>query len=372
VINKERLVNSFIAMVETDSVSGREGKMRDLLISEFSRRGLSAEEDNAGELLQGEAGNLLVKIPGTLDGPTVLFAAHMDTVEPGEGIKAVIEDGIIKSQGNTILGSDDKTALAAMLEAVDVIIENDIPHQPIELLITVSEEQGLKGANSFDFSRLDAEFGYVLDAGGSPGNIIVQSPCQNEIEYKVYGKPAHAGINPEAGINAIQCAAFAMAKMPCGRIDQETTCNLGIIEGGMARNIVADYCHIKGEARSLTRTALDKITEKLKSIFINEVKNRGAEAEVEVKFLYPEIQLDSDAKVVRLAVRAAESIGLKPELVSTGGGSDASIINGSGIPCANMGVGMSAVHTCDEYIAIADLEKDAELILAILREAAAD
>ncbi len=370
-INRERLINSFIAMVETDSVSGREGKMRDLLVLEFARRGMQAEEDNTGELLQGEAGNLLIKIPGSIDGPVVLFSAHMDTVEPGEGIKAVIEDGIIKSQGKTILGSDDKAALAALLEALDVIIENDIPHPPIELLITVSEEQGLKGSKSFDFSKLEAEIGYVLDAGGSPGNIIIQSPCQNEIEYKVYGKPAHAGMNPEDGINAIQAAAMALSKMPCGRIDKDTTCNLGIIEGGTARNIVADYCHIKGEARSLNRTSLERITDQLRDTFIKEVQARGAAAEMEVKFLYPEIQLDTEAEAVQIAIRAAESIGLTPELVSTGGGSDASNINGSGIPCANLGIGMTDVHTCDEYIKISDLEKDAELVLAILREAAA-
>ncbi len=367
-INQQRIIENFVAMVEIASVSSKEGKIRDYLLAEFSGRGLQVEEDQAGDLVNGESGNLLVKIPGVVDGEAILFAAHMDTVEPGEGIKASMEDGIIRSKGDTILGSDDKAAIAAIIEAVDVLRENKIPHGPLELLITVCEEQGLKGAKSFDFSRLNSVIAYALDAGGEPGSIIIQSPCQNEIEYKVYGKPAHAGMNPEKGINAIQAAAVALSSMPCGRIDQDTTCNLGIIEGGTARNIVADYCHIKGEARSLIRSKLDDITELLTNTFIDEVQKQGARAEVDIKFLYPEIKLSPEDRVVKTAVRAIESIGLIPRLESTGGGSDASIIHGAGIPCVNLGIGMSNVHTCDEYIRVADLIKDAQIVLSIIRE----
>ncbi len=367
-INQQRIIDNFIAMVEIPSVSGREGKMRDYLRAELASRGIQVQEDQAGDILNGESGNLWVKIPGTIEAETVLFAAHLDTVAPGEGIKAYIEDGVIRSKGNTILGSDDKAAIAAIIEALDVLQENKIAHGPLELLFTVSEEQGLQGAKSFDFTRLDAAIAYALDAGGEPGTIIIQSPCQNELEYKVHGKAAHAGMNPENGINAIQAAAMALAKMPCGRIDQDTTCNLGIIEGGTARNIVADYCHIKGEARSLTRSGLDDITELLRDNFVNEVQKQGAQAEVDIKFLYPEIKLSQEDRVVKAAARAMESIGLLPRLISTGGGSDASIIHGQGIPCANLGIGMSNVHTCEEYIRVADLIKDAEVVLAIIRE----
>lgn len=367
-INESRLINSFIAMAQIPSVSGREGKMRDYLRDQLHERGLQVKEDEAGIALQGEAGNLWVKIPASVEAETILFAAHMDTVGPGEGIQAIIEDGFIKSQGNTILGSDDKAAIAAILEALDVIRENGLPHGPLELLFTVGEEQGLQGAKQFDFTSLKATMAYVLDAGGDPGVIVIQSPCQNEIEYQVYGKPAHAGINPEKGINAIQATALALSRMPCGRIDKETTCNLGIIQGGTARNIVADYCHIKGEARSLSRSRLDQITQTLKSTFMEEVQQQGARAEVEVKFLYPEIQLSPEDRVVKTAVQAIESIGLQPRLESTGGGSDASIIHGHGIPCVNLGIGMSNVHSCDEYIKISHLKKDTEIILAIINE----
>ncbi len=369
-VNRQRLISKFIKLVETSSVSGHEGELRDLLKEEFSPRNLEVEEDNAAEILGGQSGNLLVRIPGKTDHPPLLFAAHMDTVEPGRGVKAVVsDDGYIKSVENTILGSDDKAAIAVLLEVLDVIKENGVDHPPLEFLFTVSEEQGLMGIKVFDFSKLKAEFGYVLDAGGDPGTIVIQSPCQNEIEYIVYGKAAHAGMNPEAGVNAIKLAALALSLMPCGRIDEETTCNFGIIEGGTARNIVADFCKVKGEARSLNRDKLDKLTAELEKIFTTEVRKNGGKAEVTAKFLYPEVKLDEEEKVVKLAVKAAEAVGLKPYLTSTGGGSDASIINGRGIRCVNLGIGMKAVHTCDENISIADLVNDVRLILAIIQEA---
>jgi tripeptide aminopeptidase len=256
------------------------------------------------------------------------------------------------------------------MEACDVVRENHLAHPPLEILFTVGEEQGLQGSKHFDYSLLEALFGYVLDGGGDPGTIIVQSPCQNEIEYIVHGKAAHAGISPEAGINAIQAAATALAAMPCGRIDDETTCNFGIIEGGQARNIVASTCRIKGEARSLNREKLDKLTEQLTNIFTDKIKEFGATPEVQVTFLYPETSLAPEEKVVQIAVEAARSAGLKPDLVKTGGGSDASIISGNGIRCANLGCGMSCVHTTDEYIKISDLENNARLVLAIIQQAA--
>lgn len=367
-VNEKRLLANFVKMVETASVSGQEAAMRDLLQEEFRQLGLTAMEDGAAAAVGGNCGNLLVKIQGNALQPPLLFSAHMDTVTPGLGIKAVIDDeGIIRSSGDTILGSDDKAAIAALVEVCHVLQENNLEHPPLELLFTVGEEQGLQGAKAFDFKTVEAQTAFVLDAGGEPGVIITQSPCQNEIEYKVHGKAAHAGINPENGVNAIQLMASALAVMPGGRIDAGTTCNFGIIEGGSARNIVADFCRVKGEARSLSRAKLDSLTAELKNIFIYEVEKRGGRAEVEVKFLYPEIKLQEAEAVVQLAVKAAESIGLRPQLLSTGGGSDASIINGHGIRCANLGVGMQAVHTCDEFIKISDLVNDARWVLAIIQ-----
>ena len=368
-VNQDRLVKSFCNLVATASVSGREGAMRDLLIQAMLERGLKATEDAAAEIVNGESGNLLVQVPGNTPGKKLLLAAHMDTVEPGEGIRAVIENGIIRSQGDTILGADDKAAIAAIIEALDVMRENRLAHADLEILYTVGEEQGQKVAKAFDFSGLQAEAGYVLDAGGDPGCIVIQSPCQNEIEYEVYGRAAHAGINPEEGINAIHLAAKALSAMPSGRIDHETTCNFGLISGGKARNIVAEYCHIKGEARSLSRPKLDERTERLTRTFCEEVEKQGGRAKTAVTLLYPEISLKPDDDVVRLAASAARSIGLQPRLIKTGGGSDASIIHGAGIPCVNLGVGMQKVHTCQEFIKVSDLTTVTRLIQAIIRQA---
>lgn len=369
-IDQERLIDSFMNMVRMSSLSGQEGAFRNVLKSEFAALGIAAEEDNAGEILNGDSGNLLLKLPGTVEKPCLLLAAHMDTVVPGTDIKPVRGgDDVIRSEGNTILASDDKAGIAAILEAVKVILEKGLDHPPLEILFTISEEQGLLGAKNFDFSRLQSRYGYVLDSGGEPGTIVVQSPCQNEIEYRVRGKAAHAGINPEDGLNAIQIMARALAAMPCGRIDEETTCNFGIIEGGMARNIVAEICRVKGEARSLNRAKLDQITDELLRIFKTEVEKNGGIAAAEVVLLYPETALAADDEVVRLAAQAAGKMGLPPKLLSTGGGSDASIINGNNIPCANLGIGMKSVHTSDEFISIKDLVNDARLVLGIIEEA---
>lgn len=367
-VNEKRLVDLFMQLVETGSESGKESKFRDLLIDLFKQRGLTAFEDNSASIVGGDSGNLLVSIPGTVDTTPLLFSAHMDTVNPGMGIKAVVEDGKIRSQGDTILGSDDKAAIAALIEALDILKENNLKHPPMEFLFTVGEEQGLKGAKAFDYSKLKAKSGYVLDGGGDPGTIILKSPCQNEIVYRVYGKAAHAGIKPEDGINAIKIMSEAIAKMPCGRMDEETTCNFGLIEGGKATNIVADYCVVKGEARSLNRAKLDKLTDELINTFTATVEALGAKPEVEVEFVYPEINLDKDDEVIKVVVKAVEKIGLKPVLTSTGGGSDASIINGNGIACANLGIGMQKVHTNEEFIRIEDLVTDVKLVLAIIEE----
>ena len=367
-INEKRLVYQFIQLLETDSPSKREAPVRDLLKEYFGSRGLEVIEDRAGEKIGGDAGNLLIRIAGTVPGPPILFAAHMDTVEPGIGVKTLIDaEGRISSQGDTILGGDDKAGIGAMLEAYEVIKEQNIPHPPLEFLFTVCEEHGLLGVKNFDLGTLKAPMGYVLDAGGRPGAIVIRSPAINVFEYIARGKTAHAGISPEKGINAIQAAGMALAKMPNGRIDKETTCSIGLINGGTARNIVPDYCLITGEARSFSLSGLQDITANLVNTFQREVEKYGAQAEVKAELLYPEIRLDTNCVAVETAVKAIESIGLNPELISTGGGSDASIIN-SAIPCVNLGVGMEQVHTCDEYITISSLVQVTKIILAIIRQ----
>lgn len=370
-VNGNRLVKLFLDLVHIDSPSGNEGQLRDFLINLWQERGFTTVEDQAGQRLGGDCGNLLIRVPGTVDGPAILLCAHMDTVEPGRGIKAkACEDGWIISSGETILGSDDKAALAAIIEAYDCSVENQTPRPRLELLFTVSEEQGLLGIKEFDFSMLEAELAYVIDDGHEPGSIVVQSPCQNEIIYTAHGLAAHAGMCPERGVNAIQAAARALAHMPSGRIDEDTTCNFGVIEGGMARNIVPDYCRVKGEARSLIPDRLDTLTRELKEAFIAEVEKAGAQAEVEVNLLYPAVTIAESDPVFVMAKTAAQKAGLNCQPVKTGGGSDASIINAHGIPCANLAIGMQEVHSRQEKIRIQDLNSVVEWLLALFEEAA--
>ncbi|MDO4539734.1 MAG: M20/M25/M40 family metallo-hydrolase [Syntrophomonadaceae bacterium] len=371
-INKDRLLDTFIALTALDSESRAEAPVRDYLMRWFKGRAESLEEDSAAAAVNGNCGNVLVRLPGSGGGRPLLFSCHMDTVKPGRGIKAALDsDNIIRGAGDTILGSDDKAGIAAILEAVTVMEEQGIKHPPLELLFTVCEEQGLLGARHFDLDTLRSAMGFVLDSSGAPGSIVVQSPSQYELNYYVTGKAAHAGMCPEMGLNAIQVMAQALAKMPCGRVDEETTCNFGMIEGGQARNAVAAECHVKGEARSLKPEKLERLADELSRIFTDTVTAAGAQGLVERVLLYSAVDYDPEAEVVKLASQAAAGLGLPVSLDKTGGGSDASVINRR-IPCVNLGIGMSAVHTVEEYISWDDMADVARWIVAIVRLAGSD
>jgi len=369
VANKERILAEFLELVQVDSESGREGRLKELLKEKLGDLGLTVIEDKAGKETEGDSGNLIASLEGTTNKPAILFCAHMDTVKPGVGVKPVIRDGAVYSREGTVLGADDKAGIAAILEGLRVAEEQGLARPPIEVVFTVSEERGLMGSKHLDFSVLQARQAYVLDSVGEPGTIVIRAPRQNEVEFRVYGKAAHAGINPEDGINAIHVAAKALAGMRIGRIDEETTCNLGTVEGGKARNIVADYCSIGGEVRSLAPEKLERVTAEMVKHFQEEVGRYGARSEVRVNLLYPEMNLDPEEPVVALAKQAARNLGKVPNLIKTGGGSDASIFNGQGIRCVNLGIGMEAVHTAEEHIRIEDLVDTARLVVEIIREA---
>lgn len=366
-INRKRLLNTFMELTALDSESRSEAPVRDYLLRRLEGGAKSMEEDAAGSAVNGNCGNLLVRIAGRGGGAPLLFSCHMDTVKPGRGVKAAVDErGVIRSAGDTILGGDDKGGIAAILEALAVLEEQKIDHPPLELLFTVCEEQGLLGARFFDLSQLRAAYGFVLDHGGAPGSIVVQSPSQYELNYYVAGRAAHAGMHPERGINAIQVMARALARMPCGRIDEASTCNFGVIQGGQARNIVAAECHVQGEARSLQPPKLERLTDELIRVFTEAVTAAGAEPRVEKVLLYSAVNYDPEAPVVKLAGQAAAGLGLPVQLERTGGGSDASVINRR-LPCLNLGIGMSAVHTVQEYIRLDDLASVARWLVAIVQ-----
>jgi len=357
-------------MVSIDSVSFKEAEFRDYLINEMASLGIKCQEDDAAAKVKGNSGNLVAYVPGRgKDGPTILLSAHMDTVEPGTGIKPRREGERIVSDGSRILAADDKAGIAVILETVKVLTESGIPHPPLQLLFTVCEEQGLKGVKALDMSLIWADFGYVLDSDGTAGEIVVMGPSHNRIEWTVTGKAAHAGMNPEEGINAIQAAARGLSALPCGRIDEETTCNIGVISGGTARNIVAEKCYVEAEVRSLNENKLEELTSRLNETFSAAVKDYGAGCDIAVERMYPAFRLSEDDLVVRLAVKAAQKVGCEPRLAKSGGGSDANILNARTVPVANLGLGMRKCHTTCEHIFISDLVQTAEWILAIVREA---
>lgn len=371
-INSERLVNLFMEMVSIDSVSFEEADYKEYLYTHLQTRGLVVKEDGAASVTGSNSGNLIAFLPGRkLMSPVVLLAVHMDTVEPGHGIKAVLQDGRLTAAGNTILGADDKAGVAVVLEVLELLLTSDVTHPPLELVFTVGEEQGLLGAKALEQSRLKAEFGYVLDSDGQAGEIVYKGPSQNQIEWTVTGRAAHAGMCPEEGINAIQAAAKAIASLQLGRIDEETTCNIGIITGGTARNIVPETCYVKGESRSLDEDKLQKLTKQMVEDFQTTVEAYGASCEAQVQHLYPAFELPADAPVIELAARAARELGLTPRLVKSGGGCDANIFNGRGIPVANLGVGMQHPHTTKETILVSDLEEVTRWLYQIIISAGA-
>lgn len=357
-------------LVQVGSESGREGRMAALLKEKLAALGFGVTIDEAAKEIGTETGNIIAKLKGNVEAQPVLFCAHMDTVTPGMGIKPVEESGIIRSAGDTVLGSDDKAGIAAILEAVRVLKEQEIPYGDLELVFTVCEETGLSGAKALDYSRLTAKMGFVLDSDGQAGTIVNQGPSQDKIVAEMFGRAAHAGINPEDGINAIQVASRAVAAMALGRIDEETTANLGIITGGKAVNIVPDRVTLQGETRSLNEQKRINQTGAICDALEKAARDAGTKVQINVETIYPAMFVPESEPVVRLAQKAAVKIGLKPEIKSTGGGSDTHILNQHGIPSVNLGIAMKKVHTTEEYIAVEDLVKDAEYVLAIIKEAA--
>ena len=370
-INQKRMLDEFFELVQIKCSSGQEREVADLVKQRLEKLGLEVSEDKAGEKTGGKSGNLLAYLKGSVtDAPVIMLSAHLDCVEPCNGVKPQLKDGIITSSGDTVLGSDDKAGVASILEALRVINEKNIQHGDIQVVFTVQEESGLIGSKNLDKESLKADFGYALDSSGEPGKIIIKAPGENTLTVTVKGKTAHAGIAPEEGINAIVVAGKALAEVKQGRIDEETTANVGIIKGGQATNIVPDKVEIVSEARSHNMGKLQKLTQEIKSTFERVAEANGAKAEVKVVEDFIAYSVKEDSAVAVLAAKAVESLGLKPQMEATGGGSDANVYNSYGIPTAVLGMGMTKVHTTEEFIKEEELYQGAELAIALIKMAA--
>lgn len=373
-VDQDRIVNEFMELVRVDSETRHEQEISRLLRTKFTELGLTIEEDDAAAKTGHGANNLFALLEATAGGehaPTIFFTCHMDTVVPGAGIKPQIDsDGYIRSDGTTILGSDDKAGIASIFESIRVLKEQKIPHGRIQFIITVGEESGLLGARSLDASKLQANFGYAIDSNGAVGDIAVAAPTQAKVTIKMYGKSSHAGVNPEDGISAIQVASKAIGRMPLGRIDEETTANIGRFEGGGATNIVCDFVKLDAEARSIVQHKLDSQLDNMRKAVESAAEEFGARGEFESIIVYPAYAHDDHAHVVQVAQAAATSIGLQPRTFHSGGGSDANIFNGLGVPTVNLAVGYEHIHTTKEQIKITNLVKITEFVIAIIKQTA--
>ncbi|MFK3937720.1 M20/M25/M40 family metallo-hydrolase [Alkalihalobacillus sp. NPDC078783] len=370
-INETRMKEEFIELVKIDSETGNEGEIAKHLKQSFTALGLDVYEDDAAAKTGHGAGNLIATLAATDKGSNrtpIYFTSHMDTVDPGKQIKPREENGYIVTDGTTILGADDKAGLAAMFEAIRVLKEEKLEHGTIQFIITVGEESGLVGARVLEADRISAEFGYALDSDGPVGDIIVAAPTQAKIHAKIFGRTAHAGVEPEKGISAITVAAKAVSKMPLGRIDHETTANIGRFEGGSQTNIVCDYVEVLAEARSLEEEKLHKQVGKMKQAFEEAAEMMGTSAEVHIEITYPGYKKSDADQVVQIAQAAMKKIGRKSRLLESGGGSDANIIAGLGIPTVNLAIGYENIHTTDEKMPLTELVKSAEAIIAITQE----
>jgi len=365
-INKRRLVRTFKKLVRIDSPSLKEGRVVKYLKKEL--RALGLRPYLAGRVKNGEVGNLVADIPGRgMRRPRILINAHLDTVRPGKNIKPIEKGGYIVSDGTTILGADNKAGVSVILEVIRVLVEEERTCPPLRVVFTVAEEIGLFGAKALPEKVLSADFGITMDGGDIDG-IIYKAPSQYNITAVIHGKAAHAGIHPEEGVNAIKVAAVAIAKMKFGRIDKETTSNIGVIKGGKATNIIPDEVEVKGEARSHDFRKLKREVEHMEKTFLKTCAKYRARLKLKVELCYRAFEVKRSEKLLRMAAAAVKRAGLKPDIRQTGGGSDANIFNEAGVPTVIMGAGADRVHTTSERVAVADMAKSTEIVLTLLEE----
>ena len=368
-IDKERLIGQFITLTRFDCESFSETEIADYLSLELKKLGLIVSEDKVlpGEKCSGNIFAYLPATPGFEDRESILLSSHMATVKPGIAKKAVRHpDGRITSDGTTVLGADDAAGLAEILEVLKVIKEDKPAHGRIEVVFFAAEEPYGRGSAAFDPSVLKAGYGYVLDLTGKVGTAAICAPTIIDIEIKIKGKSAHAGFAPEDGINALSIAAKALSETECGRIG-DATVNFGLINGGIAKNIVPGEIVVGGEIRSTDDAHAEKLAREIEKRFNDEAEKAGGSAEITIEKKIKAYNIDKNEKVVKHFLSAAKEAGLQAELVTTYGGSDANNINTWNIPTIVLACAMMNVHTTSEYTEEDEMVKAAELVLSLIK-----
>lgn len=366
-VSEQRVVDEFVELVRIDSPSHEEAAMAAVLEARLSEMGFVVANDRTGPSTGNLVARLAASSPG---GATIALNAHTDTVQPGRGVRPVIRDGAVWSSGDTVLGADCKASIAAILEGIRAVQEAGAPLPNLELLLTWGEEGAHTGAKALDTAGLRSAVCFTLDAAAPVGTVITSAPAYHAIKASFRGRAAHAGVSPESGINALVAASRAIARMPLGRIDEETTANIGLIRGGTGRNTVPELVEIEGEARSRDNAKLAAQIEAMTAAMREEAGRVGTTLELTVTPQYQAYSLPADSPAVVMASKATQRLGLPVRLAATGGGSDANEFNVKGLPSVVLGSGMVAPHTLQEHIAISDLVLLSRLVVELIAVAA--
>jgi len=366
-INSERIVNTFIELSSIDGISGNELEIANLVIKKLTNLKCKVFMDNAGESFGGNSGNIIACFEGNISAESIFFSSHLDSIKTTKNIKHIITNGIIETDKTTILGGDDRAGIAIVLEILEVILENNIPHAPIEIIFTVCEEDGMHGSKNISKDSIKSKFGFVFDCQAFPGNYIVEAPGAVSFNAIFKGKSAHAAVSPEKGVNAIFIASKAISKLKLGRWDETGMLNIGIINGGEAINVVPDKVEIAGETRNADEKLLMNQINYIESTFKLSAQELKGEVEVKFNHKYGGYKFTGQEKMIQIASEAIRNSGMEPNPIKYSGGSDANIYNSNGIAALNLGVGFNNAHSFDEKIAIKDLVKTAEIGLNIIK-----
>jgi len=364
-INRERLLNTFLDYVQISSESRHEAAFARRLKADLEALGLEVYEDDTKGQTGSDAGNLYATLPGNRAGEPLILCAHMDTVPPGNGVVPIVEDGVIRSSGDTVLGGDDKSAVAGIMETLRVILEHDLPHPDLQLVFTVCEEIGLRGGWALDFDRLIAKRAVIFDSVGDVGKIVNRGPGHSYLEATVVGRSAHAGMAPEDGISAVHVLCEAVANMKLSRIDEETTANVGTIRADFEPNVVAERAYLHAECRSLDLNKLRAQEKHMMDCLHTACDKYGAKLEGGLLPCFIPFAIPEEDPLVQQVIRACGQIGVPYRLSSTGGGSDAHVFNMKGIKALILSTGMDRVHTVREQLTIKNLEDTARWALAL-------
>lgn len=371
-INEKRMLDTFLKLVRTDSESFREGKIQKMLAAELKKLGGSVYVDKAGKKIGSDAqGNIIASFKGEAGKKTFLLSSHMDTVQPGQGVKPSVKNGRVVTDGTTVLGGDDKAGIAVILEILAALKESKTPHAPLQVIFTLNEENGMSGAKNLDYSKIKGRDGLILD-NESVEELLVQGPAVCDFVVEIKGVAAHAGVCPEKGISALEVAAKALSVMKLGRVDAETVCNFGVVEGGKVTNAVMPLLKLKGEVRSLNSRKLQKQIKHMKDCFAKAAKLFVRKADgkiikpeirIETPLRYGALDIPKSAPAVKLVQAAGRKHGVNIKAVASGGGCDANVTCQHGLLMPNLGLGVDKCHSPEEYLELKDFYKAARIVL---------